>query len=108
MIAAPTMPVFALAVVVYALMGSGRGITGVALNTSLMEHVPQHFMGRVQNTFYAAGTALQVVQSYLVGAVAQVNLIAGFSVIGLVYGLGFISATWPVKYSEQASATEAG
>ncbi len=108
MIAAPTMPVFALAVVVYALMGSGRGITGVALNTSLMEHVPQHFMGRVQNTFYATGTALQVVQSYLVGAVAQVNLIAGFSVIGLVYGLGFISATWPVKYSEQPRATEAG
>src|SRR5215470_4328704 len=97
MIAAPTMPFFALAVIVYALMGSGRGITGVALNTSLMEHVPQHFMGRVQNTFYAAGTALQVVQSYLVGAVAQVNLIAGFSVIGLVYALGFVSATWPVR-----------
>jgi hypothetical protein len=37
------------------------------------------------------------VQSYLVGAVAQVNLIAGFSVIGLVYALGFVSATWPVR-----------
>src|SRR6266576_3291182 len=57
MIAAPTMPFLALAVVIYALMGSGRGITGVAMNTSLMEQVPQHFMGRVQNTFYAAGTA---------------------------------------------------
>src|SRR5215475_9352928 len=108
MIAAPTMPVFALAVIVYALMGSGRGITGVALNTSLMENVPQHFMGRVQNTFYATGTALQVVQSYVVGAVAQVNLIAGFSVIGLVYALGFVSATWPVRISEQARATETG
>ena len=91
------MPFLALAVVIYALMGSGRGITGVAMNTSLMEQVPQHFMGRVQNTFYAAGTALQVLQSYLVGAVAQANLIAGFSVIGLVYAIGFVSATWPVR-----------
>ncbi|HEY8670673.1 MAG TPA: MFS transporter [Terriglobales bacterium] len=97
MIAAPTMPFLALAVVIYALMGSGRGITGVAMNTSLMEQIPPHFMGRVQNTFYAAGTALQVLQSYLVGAVAQRNLIAGFSVIGLVYAVGFVSATWPVR-----------
>jgi MFS family permease len=107
MIAAPTMPFLALAVVVYALMGSGRGITGVAMNTSLMEQVPQHFMGRVQNTFYAAGTALQVLQSYLVGAVAQANLIAGFSVIGLVYAIGFISATWPVRASVPAEVTPA-
>lgn len=105
MIAAPTMPFLALAVVIYALMGSGRGITGVAMNTSLMEQVPQHFMGRVQNTFYAAGTALQVMQSYLVGAVAQANLIAGFSVIGLVYAIGFVSATWPVRTAVPAEVT---
>jgi hypothetical protein len=86
-----------LAVVIYALMGSGRGITGVAMNTSMMERIPQHFMGRVQNTFYFAGTLLQVLQSYLVGSVAQRNLIAGFSVIGFVYAIGFITATWPVR-----------
>jgi hypothetical protein len=91
------MPVLALAVLVYALMGSGRGITGVAMNTSMMEQIPQHFMGRVQNTFYFAGTLLQVLQSYLVGAVAQRNLIAGFSVIGFVYAIGFVTATWPVR-----------
>ena len=108
MIAAPTMPFLALAVIIYSLMGSGRGITGVAMNTSLMEQVPPHFMGRVQNTFYAAGTALQVLQSYLVGAVAQVNLIAGFSVIGLVYAVGFVSATWPVRASPQARVTGVG
>ena len=104
MIAAPTMPYFALAVGAYALMGSGRGITGVAMNTSLMEQIPKHFMGRVQNTFYAAGTTLQVLQSYIVGAVAQRNLIAGFSVIGLVYAVGFVSATWPVRRSQPAVA----
>jgi MFS family permease len=100
MTAAPLAPVLAVAVVIYALMGSGRGITGVAMNTSLMEQIPQHFMGRVQNTFYAAGTMLQVMQSYLVGAVAQRNLVAGFSVIGMVYAVGFVSATWPVRITQ--------
>jgi len=66
------------------------------MNTSIMEQVPQHFMGRVQNTFYFAGTALQIGLALLVGAVAQASLIAGFSVIGLVYAVAFVSASWPV------------
>jgi MFS family permease len=107
MISAPMMPLLALSVVVYALMGSGRGITGVAMNTSLMEQIPQHFMGRVQNTFYMAGTIFQVLQSYLVGAVAQRNLAAGFSVIGLVYAIGFITATWPIRISQPVQLGEA-
>ena len=101
------MPFLALSVLIYALMGSGRGITGVAMNTSLMEQIPQHFMGRVQNAFYAAGTALQILQSYLVGAVAQRNLTAGFSVIGLVYALGFVSATWPIRVNPPVRVREA-
>ena len=107
MTSAPTMPFLALAVVVYALMGSGRGITGVAMNTSMMERIPQHFMGRVQNTFYFAGTLLQVLQSYLVGAVAQRNLIAGFSVIGFVYAAGFITATWPMRARQGMELSQA-
>jgi len=106
MTAAPVMPVLALAVLMYAIMGSGRGITGVAMNTSLMEQIPKHFMGRVQNTFYVAGTMLQVLQSYLVGAVAQRNLIAGFSVIGMVYALGFLSATWPMRSPQPAQLSQ--
>lgn len=107
MISAPTMPVLALAVMVYAFMGSGRGITGVAMNTSMMEQIPPHFMGRVQNTFYFAGTLLQVLQSYVVGAVAQKNLIAGFSVIGFVYAIGFVTATWPVRTNRRLELTPA-
>jgi len=72
-----------------------------------MEQIPQHFMGRVQNTFYAAGTTLQVLQSYLVGAVAQWNLVAGFSVIGIVYAIGFVSATWPVRVVRPAGVASA-
>jgi MFS family permease len=96
MIVAPLSPWLAVAVAVYGLMGSGRGVTGISINTGIMEQVPPHFMGRVQNTFYFAGTALQIVLGFLVGAVAQYNLVAGFSIIGLVYAVGFITASWPV------------
>ncbi len=94
---APLAPVLALAVLVYAIMGWARGINSVAMNTSIMEQVPPHFMGRVQNTFYFAGTALQIVLALLVGAVAQANLVAGFSIIGMVYAIGMVSAIWPVR-----------
>jgi DHA3 family macrolide efflux protein-like MFS transporter len=106
MLAAPKMPALKLAVVVYGLMGSARGITGVALNTRLMEQIPKHFMGRVQNTFYAAGTTLQILQSYLVGTLAQRNLAAGFTLIALVYALGFLAATWPVPVNQAISLSQ--
>jgi MFS family permease len=96
MILAPLSPMLAIAVFLYGVMGSARGISGVAMNTSIMEQVPQHFMGRVQNTFYFVGTALQICLALLVGAVAQVSLVAGFSVIGLVYAVAFVTAIWPV------------
>ena len=104
---APRMPWLALAVLLYGLMGSGRGITGIAFGTSLMEYIPKHYMGRVQNTFYAAGTFLQVLQSYLVGAVAEKNLLAGFAVIGLVYTLGFATAAWPLRPTSTAQIEQA-
>jgi len=96
MVMAPLSPWLAVAVLIYAVMGSGRGVSGVAMNTSIMEQVPPHFMGRVQNTFYFAGTALQIVLGFLVGAVAQWNLVAGFSIIGMVYAVAFVTAVWPV------------
>ena len=96
MILAPLSPVLAIAVFLYGAMGSARGVSGVAMNTSIMEQVPQHFMGRVQNAFYFAGTALQICLALLVGAVAQVSLVAGFSIIGMVYAVAFICASWPV------------
>ncbi|HWO37461.1 MAG TPA: MFS transporter [Candidatus Acidoferrum sp.] len=96
MILAPLSPMLAIAVFLYGVMGSARGVSGVAMNTSIMEQVPQHFMGRVQNTFYFLGTALQICLAVLVGAVAQVSLVAGFSVIGLVYAVAFATAIWPV------------
>jgi len=92
MISAPLAPFLFVAVGLYAIMGSGRGVSGVAMNTSLMEKVPQHLMGRVQNTFYFAGTALQIVLGLLVGVVANYSLVAGFAIIGLVYAAACVSA----------------
>jgi MFS family permease len=103
MILAPLSPRLAIAVAAYAVMGSARGVSGVAMNTSIMEQVPRHVMGRVQNTFYFAGTATQIALGFLVGAVAEASLVAGFSIIGLVYAVAFISASWPVKAAVPAS-----
>jgi MFS family permease len=102
---APFSPWLALAVLLYGLMGSARGVSGVAMNTSLMEQVPPHFMGRVQNTFYFFGTFLQVGLGLAVGAIAsRISLAAGFGVIAAVYAVGFGSACWPVRTGRAMAA----
>ncbi len=94
----PFSPWLALAVLLYGLMGSARGVSGVAMNTSLMEQVPPHFMGRVQNTFYFFGTFLQVTLGLTVGWIAsRISLTAGYGMIAAVYAVAFGSACWPVR-----------
>ena len=101
----PFSPWLAIAVLLYGLMGSARGVSGVAMNTSLMQQVPPHFMGRVQNTIYFFGTFLQVALGLTVGAVAsRISLAAGFGTIAAVYAVAFGSACWPMK-ARQAMAS---
>jgi DHA3 family macrolide efflux protein-like MFS transporter len=93
---APFSGSVAIAVICYAVMGSGRGLAGVAISSTMMEMVPKHFMGRVQNMFFFIGTALQLVTSVVVGAIAEhVSLPLAFSVIGVMYGVAAITAAWP-------------
>lgn len=88
------------AVAVYCVMGSCRGLGGVAITTAMMEMVPKHFMGRVQNTFYFAGTCLQLGFSILVGTVAHKrSLAAGFAMVGGLYLLACVTGSWPVRDS---------
>jgi len=102
----PYSRILPVAVLLYGLMGSARGISGVAMNTSLMEQVPKHFMGRVQNAFYFVGTFLQIALGLTVGSVAQkVSLAGGFAIIGSVYLVAFLSAVWPVR-SETPAISE--
>src|SRR5579864_1541376 len=104
---APISGYLVLAIAAYFVMGSGRGVGGVAMNTSLMEMVPKHLMGRVQNTFYFGGTLLQVVLAIIVGAVAhKVSLVLAFAILACVYGLSFLASSWPVEapVTEQVAA----
>ena len=45
MTVAPLAPALALAVAAYGIMGSGRGVAGIAINTTIMQQVPQHWAG---------------------------------------------------------------
>ncbi len=98
-----------VAAVLYWIMGSARGLGGVALSTTIMEIVPPHLMGRVQNTFLFAGTILQVVLAGAVGAMAHnVALSAGFLIVGSMYlaaaFTAFIPATAPAAAAAVSTA----
>src|SRR5271156_6214561 len=97
LVCAPVSHWLVAAIFLYAVMGSARGGGGIAMNTSLMEMVPPHLMGRVQNAFYFFGTFLQLVLAIGVGAVAhKVSLVAAFAILAFVYCLSFVAASWPV------------
>jgi MFS family permease len=106
MVCSPVSHWLVAAILLFGLMGSARGVGGIAMNTSLMEMVPPHLMGRVQNTFYFFGTFLQLVLAIVVGGVAhKVSLVAAFAILSCVYGLSFVAASWPV---ETTTAVEVG
>jgi MFS family permease len=95
---APVSGFFVLAIATYFVMGSARGVGGVAMNTNLMEMVPKHLMGRVQNTFYFCGTFLQLVLAVSVGAVAhRVSLVLAFAILACVYAMSFLASSWPIE-----------
>ncbi|MGB8132479.1 MAG: MFS transporter [Candidatus Angelobacter sp.] len=99
-ISAPLKAGFALAVcvAVYCLMGCCRALGGVAITSTMMELVPKHFMGRVQNTFYFLGTLLQLTFSFFVGTVSHTRGLAqGFAIVGGIYLLACFTGSWPVR-----------
>src|SRR5260370_22779341 len=67
-VCAPVSRWLVAAILLYGVMGSARGVGGIAMNTSLMEMVPPHLMGRVQNAFYFFGTFLQLLLAVAVGS----------------------------------------
>ena len=88
----------ALAVTIYFVMGSCRGTGGIALSSEMMELVPRHFMGRVQNTFSFLASALQICTALLVGEAAHRDgLIYGFWMVGAMYVGAALAAWLPVR-----------
>jgi hypothetical protein len=79
-------------------MGCCRGLGGVAITSTMMELVPKHFMGRVQNTFYFLGTSLQLGLSFIVGSVSHTRGLAqGYAIVGGIYLLACLAGTWPAR-----------
>jgi len=94
-------------VAVYGVMGCCRALGGVAINSSMMEQVPKHFMGRVQNTFFFAGTLLQLVLSFVIGTVAHNRGLAeAFAIVGTIYLVASVTGGWPAKASQPVEATQ--
>jgi MFS family permease len=109
MFASPFSPWLAGAVLLYGMMGAARGVCGVAMNTSLMQAVPPHFMGRVQNAYNFGGTVLQILLSLAAAHVAHAfSLVYGFAVIGAAYVFAFLFAAWPVAKVENAELAVSG
>jgi len=96
-------------VAVYCLMGCCRALGGVAITSTMMELVPKHFMGRVQNTFYFLGTLMQLAFSFVVGTVAHTRGLAqGFAIVGGIYLLACLAGSWPASdaVAEQSGRLE--
>jgi MFS family permease len=95
------------AVSIYFIMGSSRGVGGIALSSEMMEIVPRYMMGRVQNMFSFGASALQIVTSLLVGEAAHRDgLTYGFWIVGTMYLGAAFAAWWPVRYgAKQAYRT---
>jgi len=92
----------AIAVPIYFLMGSGRGVGGIALSSEMMELVPRHFMGRVQNAFSFLASALQICTALLVGEAAHRDgLRYGFWMVGAMYIGAGVAAWLPVRRAAQ-------
>jgi MFS family permease len=95
-----------VSVMVYCAMGCGRALGGVAITSTIMEMVPKHFMGRVQNTFYFAGTCLQLFLSLAVGAVSHHKSLAlGFCMVGSLYLLAAVFGSWPVASTQHSAVS---
>jgi MFS family permease len=95
-----------VSVIVYCAMGCGRALGGVAITSTIMEMVPKHFMGRVQNTFYFAGTCLQLFLSLAVGTVSHKKSLAlGFTMIGSLYLVAAVFGSWPVGSTQHSAVS---
>jgi len=89
-----------LAVLTYFIMGSCRGVGGIAISSEMMTMVPKHFMGRVQNTFFFLASGLQVFTAMVAGEAAHhEGLRYAFWLVGSMYAGAALAASWPARQS---------
>jgi MFS transporter, DHA3 family, macrolide efflux protein len=96
----------AVALLIFLIMGAARGVSVVGVNTGLMEVVPQHYMGRVQNTFAMFSRLAQILIAVGLAIVARnAGLIAAFCGLAMVYLLAAAAASAagsPPVYSKES------
>ena len=93
----PQIPWIVLTVPIYFVMGSGRGIGGIAIQSEMMEMVPKYFMGRTQNTFFFLSSALQICTALIAGEAAHRDgLKFGFYIVAAMYFGAALTAWWAV------------
>lgn len=99
----PEIPWIVLTVPIYFVMGSSRGIGGIAISSEMMEMVPKYFMGRVQNTFFFLASALQICTALIAGVAAHRDgLKFGFYIVAAMYFGAAFAAWWHVREPEAA------
>ena len=105
----PEIPWIALTVAVYFVMGSGRGVGGIAISSEMMEMVPKYFMGRVQNIFFFLASALQICTALIAGEAAHRDgLKFGFYIVAAMYFGAAFAAWWPVRETTVALESDRG
>ncbi len=83
---APHFAVLAIGVALYFVMGAGRGMAGVGVNSALMQVVPKQLMGRTQNVINFTGIVMQIALTMALGWLAEhVNLASGFHLTSAFY-----------------------
>jgi len=108
MLTSPFSRWISVAVLLFFMMGSARGLLGITLNSTMMELVPKHFMGRVQNAFYFSGVWLQLVLGLSVGLVAhRYSLTLGYIVVGATYAAAMLLSSVPSKRGERIESVTA-
>ncbi len=105
----PISRYLAVAVPIYFIMGSSRGVGGIAISSEMMEIVPRYMMGRVQNMFSFGASTLQIATSLIAGEAAHRDgLKYGFWIVGAMYLGAALAAWWPVRrtHAEAYRATD--
>ena len=101
----PHFAFLAVGVSLYFVMGAGRGMAGVGVNSALMEVVPKHLMGRTQNVMNFTGILMQLALTMAVGWMAEHwTLASGFHLVASLYLVAGLLA-WVVARIPVARAT---
>ena len=81
--------------IVFVVMGAARGTSVVGVNTGLMEAVPRHFMGRVQNLFAMVSRTIQIALGMALGVLAhRTGLAFAFCALGATYFVAALAAAF--------------